>query len=255
MDIQGKVMERFLSNIALGDIIKECVIHSSDQSMTCISVDMTSQVYSHITCPVGLGDFVLGIGDIPMLLSYFKNAGDAMVSVKKADNRLTCTTAGTRAILRYMLSAPETIPTVPVETHNDGEDYEWVQNFAYKLRLQPGILETYLKNANIVKPNITKFRVSPGKGRCLAIGGTPNETQFDVLFGEASVAPGSTEYTQQFTTNMLTKVFNAVMAGGGDTHMHFCNEIDDQGHANGALGIFQDTNLWVISPLVTAEGE
>lgn len=254
MEIQGKLMERFLSSIALGDIIKECVIHSSEQGMTCIALDMTSQVYGHVSCPVGLGDFVLGIGDIPMLMSYFKNAGEGMVSLRKADNRLTCTTVGTRANMRYLLSAPETIPTVPQDANLEGEDYAWVQTFGYKLKIQPGVIETFLKNAGIVKPNTTKITVSP-RGRCLVTGGSTNETQFDVLFGDATVTEGATSYAHQFTTSMLTKILNVVLANGGDTHFHFCTEKDEQGRPLGSLGISQDTNLWIISPLVTASGE
>ena len=239
MELQSKKLADMLKRVSLGDIIKECVLMATPEGTSCVAVDMTSALYTHINSPVSLGvNQQLGIAHIPTLIKYLDNPAHEKVDVVVMDNRLVFSANGTN--FRYLLGKPDTIGTVPADLPEDGSDFNDVMNIRYSLILTDEVKKQFIDMEKLVKPPFVTLNMGV-KGRVVLDAGTETSNKFDMVLGQSEDAAANlpaSPISVRVVGSFLTSILNTVTGSEEPTVLRLEED---------AIAVIQGTDFWVLT--------
>lgn len=239
MEMQSKKLADMLKRISVCGIIKECVLIATKEGTSCVAVDMTSAMYTHINSSVSFGiDQQLGIADIATLIKYLDNPAHEKVDTVVMDNRLVF--SANNANFRYLLGKPDTIGTVPADIPEDGSDFNDVLNIPYSLMLTDAAKSQYMDMAKLVKPPFVTLNMG-AKGRVVLEAGTETSNKFDMVLGQsedAAANPPASPISVRVVGDFLTNILATVAGSEEPTVLRLDADV---------MAIIQGTDFWVLN--------
>ncbi len=206
--VLGADFFQFLNRVFLAKTVEECVITIKNGYAKILSFDVTESVFtkSVIECE---GDFgVMGIGNLEILLKYFKSRAKLDIAISREGNRLKMNSTG-HENFSFLLSDEDVISTYTKDLEELSDINEVVHQYDYSCDLDVLAAKTVQDFIKNLKSELCSISVEKNGLVCIS-GGNANEHKFSVDIDEVSVNPDGDLPNIVVLAKHINKILSAI---------------------------------------------
>lgn len=226
------------SNVFLGGITEECVIHFDGEHARIKAMDLTSSLYSETIAEIEFQEAVLGIASLPTLVKYLNTIKDIDVNLVLQDEVLIFKPS-IGATIRYSLSEYDLIPTYNeewAEVDSLVDDTIESEEYTAKLVLKQGAVSDFLSANQLFTSNSADFTVDK-RGKISVSGVSDAKHKFTAQLGKIE---GLEAFNCTIYGKHLANVLNAIDYNQNPV-MHIKEDSD--------IIITTDIAKWILRPI------
>lgn len=212
MQINPKNFLEMLTKASLKGTNADCVINSTEEGSSVVTIDESQSIYVHANCAESLGTCSIGIGRLSVLTKYLRGVSNAeTVTATVQDNRLVFTNGKTN--FRYLLTDVRDIRCQPEELVPDDME-QIVAECPYTIPLTEEARTFFLTMYKTTEPNTVTIKMT-ASGRVTLAGGGENEHNFDRVIGNAETRDGIAFQPVNIVVygGLFNEVINALTSG------------------------------------------
>lgn len=193
---------RAFENVYMGGIIEECVVEFKDGQLFITAMDLTTSIFVQTSADMPDQEGFIGVGDLSLMLKYFKSIENLEASIKVVENKLVVKPKG-RGQVKLLLNEVDLVPTYDSNWEH-GATAELLEEYGDPLGLVKVKVQNLLSSMNVFDAKSVSFEVDK-KGKVTVYGGTESDNEYYEEIGKVKGMPES-------STRVRTEILKATLA-------------------------------------------
>lgn len=234
-------MKDFLKRVFLNGVFNEAVLEFGNGNVSCQSLDLTTTLFSFQTTEVSTDEIKIknkkvGISDLNVVLKFIGSGKESPKMTVSKDASVLRIQCGTRSILKYLISDPDTISTWVKESNAKNEVRG---ELLFEMTLPPSIKTEFPKLVQLTKVdtvNLILYKDNKVKFEAL----DPTTNGFVFLLGKTKVR--GEVANSEYNAELLANVFKNLDWKGDSVPTIGVNSSNN-------IVITQEDNFWVLLPM------